>query len=147
MGETVRINTFDGGETFPAYCARPAEGDNAAIIVIPEIFGVNPGIRAKCDDWAAKGRVTTDTQPYAGYSRLRHAGEVGCGNEDAIAIGTMSTANMIPSMIDTYLEVKEEARVVLEHQVGNDVAHIYLQGIWESSSWHVFARIAIHRLG
>ena len=55
MGETVRINTLDGGKTFPIYCARPSGNANAAIIVIPEIFGVNPGIRAKCDGWAAKG--------------------------------------------------------------------------------------------
>ena len=27
----------------------------AAIIVIPEIFGVNPGIRQKCDKWAELG--------------------------------------------------------------------------------------------
>jgi hypothetical protein len=71
---------------------------------------------------------------------------VGCDNEDAICIGTMSTANMLASTIDTYLEVRREARIVLEHQVGNDVAHIYLQGVWENSSWHVFARMAIHRL-
>ena len=57
MGETVRISTLDGGETFPFYRAKPAGGadQRATIIVIPEIFGVNPGIRAKCDDWAAKG--------------------------------------------------------------------------------------------
>ena len=55
MGEMVRINTLDGGETFPAYRAEPAGPATAAIIVIPEIFGVNPGIRAKCDSWAAKG--------------------------------------------------------------------------------------------
>jgi carboxymethylenebutenolidase len=62
MGETMRINTLEGGETFPIYRARPADGGdesarvtNSAIIVIPEIFGLNPGIRAKCDDWAAKG--------------------------------------------------------------------------------------------
>jgi hypothetical protein len=79
--------------------------------------------------------------------RLRYAEDVGCGNEDASYIGTMSTASMIPSMIDTYLEVKERAQIVLEHQVGNDVAHIYLQGIWENSSWHVFARIALQKLG
>jgi hypothetical protein len=100
------------------------------------------------DDWAAPGRVTMDTQPLAGYSRLRYAEDVGCGNEKAIAIGTMSTANMLPSMIDTYLEVEAgtTARIVLEHQVGNKVDHIYLQGIWESSSWHVFARLSIRRL-
>jgi carboxymethylenebutenolidase len=50
-----RIPTLDAEATFPVYVARPATTPGAAIIVIPEIFGVNPGIRAKCDDWAAKG--------------------------------------------------------------------------------------------
>ena len=55
MGETVRINTLEGDGTFPAYRADPAGEAKAAIIVIPEIFGVNPGIRAKCDAWAEEG--------------------------------------------------------------------------------------------
>lgn len=50
-----RISTLDETGTFPAYIARPQDEVRAAIIVIPEIFGVNPGIRAKCDDWASKG--------------------------------------------------------------------------------------------
>jgi hypothetical protein len=84
--------------------------------------------------------------PFVGYCRLRHANTPACLNEEAIAIGTMSTANMIPSMIDTYFEVDDHARVVLEHQIGNNVADVYLQGTWESSSWHVFARISIRRV-
>jgi hypothetical protein len=67
-------------------------------------------------------------------------------NEEAIAIGTMSTANMTPSTIDTYFQVNEPVRIVLEHQVGNKVDDIYLQGTWMSSSWHVFARISIRRV-
>jgi hypothetical protein len=99
------------------------------------------------DDLAAEGRVTTDAEPFAGYSRLRSAALPGCTNEEAIAIGTMSTANMIPSLIDCWLEVKDERmQLVLEHQVGNVVDHIYLQGIWAHSSWHVFARIAIEKV-
>ena len=39
----------------PAYVARPDADSSRAIIVIPEIFGVNAGIRRKCDDWAAEG--------------------------------------------------------------------------------------------
>ena len=35
--------------------ARPDADSSRAIIVIPEIFGVNAGIREKCDDWAAQG--------------------------------------------------------------------------------------------
>lgn len=59
MGETTRIPTLEGGDDFPIYVAKPAGDASAAIIVIPEIFGVNPGIRAKCDNWAAKGYLAT----------------------------------------------------------------------------------------
>lgn len=55
MSETVQIPTLDGTAAIPAYVARPAGAAKAAIIVIPEIFGVNPGIRSKCEGWAAKG--------------------------------------------------------------------------------------------
>lgn len=37
------------------YVAEPASPPKAAIIVIQEIFGVNPGIRQKCDNWANAG--------------------------------------------------------------------------------------------
>lgn len=49
-----RIPTLDGDGSFPVYLADPGAA-RAAVIVIPEIFGVNPGIRAKCDAWASKG--------------------------------------------------------------------------------------------
>ncbi len=38
-----------------AYIASPSTPTKAAILVVPEIFGVNEGIRRKCDGWAAKG--------------------------------------------------------------------------------------------
>jgi carboxymethylenebutenolidase len=41
--------------SFDAYVATPVGPPKAAIIVIQEIFGVNPGIRAKCDTWASLG--------------------------------------------------------------------------------------------
>ena len=55
MGEYVRIATYEGDGNFPAYVARPAGAAKAAIIVIPEIFGVNPGIRQKADHFASQG--------------------------------------------------------------------------------------------
>lgn len=55
MSEQVQIPTYDGQGTIPAYVARPVGTPSAAIIVIPEIFGVNPGIRQKCDKWADLG--------------------------------------------------------------------------------------------
>lgn len=49
------IAARDGSGEFQAYVAEPEGTPRAAIVVIQEIFGVNPGIRRKCDDWAAKG--------------------------------------------------------------------------------------------
>ena len=40
---------------FSAYMAEPGGAPRAAIIVIQEIFGVNAGIRQKCDNWARVG--------------------------------------------------------------------------------------------
>lgn len=55
MGSMHSIQTFDHAGQFDAYVAKPEGTPKAAIIVIQEIFGVNPGIRQKCDDWAAQG--------------------------------------------------------------------------------------------
>src|SRR3954447_3346490 len=51
----IRIETLEGGASFDAYVAEPEGTPRAAIIVIQEIFGVNEGIRRKCDHWAQKG--------------------------------------------------------------------------------------------
>jgi carboxymethylenebutenolidase len=55
MSETVSISTLSGEGGFDCYCARPAGRASAAIVVIQEIFGVNRGIRQKCDRLAAEG--------------------------------------------------------------------------------------------
>ncbi|HEY0112311.1 MAG TPA: dienelactone hydrolase family protein [Allosphingosinicella sp.] len=49
------IETLEGDARFGAYIAEPEGAPRAAIVVIQEIFGVNEGIRRKCDQWAAKG--------------------------------------------------------------------------------------------
>ncbi len=55
MATNTQIPSLDGAAEIPAYLARPAGTPKAAIIVIPEIFGVNPGIRQKCETWASEG--------------------------------------------------------------------------------------------
>jgi carboxymethylenebutenolidase len=55
MSETATISTLAGDCSFLAYCARPEGEPRAAIVVIQEIFGVNAGIRRKCDRLAADG--------------------------------------------------------------------------------------------
>jgi carboxymethylenebutenolidase len=51
----TEIKTLHGDDEFLAYTSQPVSEPKAAIIVIQEIFGVNDGIRIKCDQWAAKG--------------------------------------------------------------------------------------------
>lgn len=55
MGEMVKIDALGEDALFPAYLAVPSGGAKAAIVVIPEIFGVNAGIRQKCDHLAEAG--------------------------------------------------------------------------------------------
>jgi carboxymethylenebutenolidase len=54
----IAIETLAHDGRFNAYVAEPEGTPRGAIIVIQEIFGVNPGIRAKCDHWAARGYLS-----------------------------------------------------------------------------------------
>ena len=51
----IEIDTLDGGGSFGAYLAEPEAKPLGAIVLIQEIFGVNEGMRRKCDRWAALG--------------------------------------------------------------------------------------------
>jgi carboxymethylenebutenolidase len=53
----IAIETLDGSGGFAANLAAPEGTPKGAIVVIQEIFGVNAGIRAKCDHWASLGYV------------------------------------------------------------------------------------------
>lgn len=55
MTEMLTIEPLDGNGSFACYAARPAGTLRAAIIVIQEIFGINAGIRRKCDRLAEAG--------------------------------------------------------------------------------------------
>ncbi|MES2055673.1 MAG: dienelactone hydrolase family protein [Pseudomonadota bacterium] len=55
MTRTISIETLDHDGNFTAYVAEPAGKARAAIVVIQEIFGVNAGIRRKCDRLAEDG--------------------------------------------------------------------------------------------
>lgn len=55
MADFQTISTLEGDAQFDAYVAQPDGTPRAAIIVIQEIFGVNEGIRRKCDTLAKEG--------------------------------------------------------------------------------------------
>lgn len=51
----IDVQTLDGKDSFNAYLAKPSGAPRAAIVVIQEIFGINRGIRQKCDRLAEAG--------------------------------------------------------------------------------------------
>ena len=55
MTTNTTITTLDSTGDVPAYVAHPVSAPRGVIIVIQEIFGVNPGIVKKADDWASAG--------------------------------------------------------------------------------------------
>jgi len=55
MGEMIQVTALGEDALLPAYMATSVSSPKAAIIIIPEIFGVNAGIRQKCDRLAADG--------------------------------------------------------------------------------------------
>jgi carboxymethylenebutenolidase len=51
----IAIETLDKDGHFDAWLTEPEGTPRGAIVVIQEIFGVNEGIRRKCDHWASLG--------------------------------------------------------------------------------------------
>lgn len=86
----------------------------------------------------------------AGYCRLRNVDlptvDGPASNATAICVGSATSANAVPSLVDTYFHSDVQARVVLEHQCGHAVKDVHLQVYVENSVWHVFARLAIRRV-
>ncbi len=94
----------------------------------------------------------------AGYCRLRvfdpAAGvadpgslrETPNGDPAILCIGSPSTANLTPSLLETFYETDRTAQILLEHQSGSNPDQIYLRVFVGNSKWHAFARISIRGL-
>jgi hypothetical protein len=98
--------------------------------------------------------ATVRSPASAGYCRLRLL-ETTPDNPEANknehpsvkCIGTGATANMGPSLFETYLTTTApETKMILEHQAGSNPEQIYLRVYTQNSKWHVQARISIRRL-
>ncbi|NVJ22071.1 hypothetical protein HUW62_12665 [Myxococcus sp. AM011] len=101
--------------------------------------------------------MVTNKSPTAngGYCRLRHAGgdSETIKNDDprVLVVGSISTSNALPSVFQTWLTTPVEARLILEHQSGDPkeetivLRHKTTPPLGESSTWHLFARLAITR--
>lgn len=78
MGDFTTLMARDGHE-FQAYLCPPPGRPRGAVVVLQEIFGVNPHIRAVTDGFAAEGY--TAIAP-ALFDRIRRGIELGYGDAD-----------------------------------------------------------------
>ena len=78
MGDWVKLKADDGQE-LGAYVATPAQDPIGALVIVQEIFGVNPSIRKVADDYAAEGFVAIAP---ALFDRFEKNVELGYGPED-----------------------------------------------------------------
>ena len=93
----------------------------------------------------------------AGYCRLRRLDpdvvvdpanmrELPNDHPSVLCIGSPGTANLVPSMFETFYESDKPVQLVLEHQSVSNPEQIYLRVFVGNSKWHLFARIAVRRL-
>lgn len=81
-----------------------------------------------------------------GYCRLRLAQDSPEDRDAGFVLGSVSTANAVPSLVETYFTTADAAQIVMEHQSGGEPKDVYLQVYSAGSSAHVFARLCIRRL-
>ena len=78
MGEWVKVKAYDGHD-LSAYVARPEKEPIGALVVVQEIFGVNPSIRGVADAYAKDGFVAVAP---ALFDRISPGIELGYGEAD-----------------------------------------------------------------
>ena len=81
-----------------------------------------------------------------GYCRLRKTSDSAEDPDAGIVFGSISNANVVPSIIEAYFTTVVEAKIWMEHQCGHDVSLVCLESNAGGSAKHVFARICIRRL-
>jgi hypothetical protein len=137
--------------------ARPAVAQPATDYAVFTVF--SPDTKPMQPGWNRRAPETTTIRAptAAGYCRLRtfdaaaredsrdlHA--IDNGDRSVICVGSVSSANMGPSLFEGVFATARTAQVVLEHQSGTSPRQIYLRVLAQNSKWHAFARINIRRI-
>jgi len=78
MGQFIDLTAKDGF-TFPAYVAEPVGTPRGAVVVVPEIFGVNSHIRSVADGYAADGYLAVAPST---FHRVKPDVELGYSDDD-----------------------------------------------------------------
>ena len=78
MGQFIDLSAADGFSS-PAYVAEPAGQPRGAVVVVPEIFGVNSHIRSVADGYAAEGYLAVAPST---FHRVKPGVELGYTDAD-----------------------------------------------------------------
>ena len=78
MGQFIDLTAKDGF-TFPAYVAEPTGTPRGAVVVVPEIFGVNSHICSVADGYAADGYLAVAPST---FHRVKPGVELGYSDDD-----------------------------------------------------------------
>src|SRR3954466_11011875 len=94
MGQFIDLTAKDGF-SFPAYVAEPSGKPKAAVVVVPEIFGVNSHIRSVADGYAAEGYLAVAPST---FHRVKPGVELGYSPDDMNAGRALKAAvEMLPA--------------------------------------------------
>ena len=127
------------------------------ITVAPGLYHITGVSIASYYSGAEPPEMTTIRAPAsAGYCRLRtydpnfvvDPASRGIENADPsiICVGSPSSANLTPSLVEAYFETDKTAQIILEHQSGTNTVKNYLSFYIENSKWHLMAWISIRRI-
>ena len=127
------------------------------VTVAPGVYHISGMSLVAYNSGGEPPEMTTIRSPAsAGYCRLRTLGsnavvdpgmrDVANDDPSVVCLGSPSTANLTPSLLETYFETDKPAQLILEHQSGSSPDHIYLRVFIQNSKWHAVARIAIRKI-
>ncbi|MFA7506450.1 MAG: dienelactone hydrolase family protein [Burkholderiaceae bacterium] len=103
MGNQIELTASDD-HRFAAYVAEPKDAAHGAIVIAPEIFGINAHIRAVADDYAAEGFLAIAP---ALFDRVQRGFETGYEPEDIKAgIELMNRIDIADAIRDTEAAVE-----------------------------------------
>jgi len=127
------------------------------VTVAPGVYHVGGMSIVAYNSGGEPPEMTTIRAPAAaGCCRLRTLGssptvdpgmrDVGNDDPSVICLGSPGSANLTPSLFETYFETDRPARMILEHQAGSNPEQIYLRVFIQNSKWHAMARIGIRKI-
>ncbi|MBX3585801.1 MAG: dienelactone hydrolase family protein [Ramlibacter sp.] len=88
MGTFIELKSADG-TAFPAYVAQPEGAPRGGVVVLQEIFGVNPHIRSVADGYAAAGYLAVAP---ATFHRIKPGVDLGYTPDDMAAGSALKAA-------------------------------------------------------